>query len=59
MVSLNRKFKSLRTYHEKFNPKISIRTSMMDYKQEEWLINLSLWAINTLQIAINKKQEIG
>lgn len=44
----NLKAKSLRTYYEKFSPKISIRTSMMDYKQEEWLINLPLWAINTL-----------
>jgi hypothetical protein len=25
---------------------------MMDYKQEEWLINLPLWAINTLQMAL-------
>jgi len=46
----NLKAKSLRTYHEKFSPQISIRTSMMDYKQEEWLINLPLWAINTLQM---------
>jgi predicted AAA+ superfamily ATPase len=46
----NLKAKSLRTYHEKFSPPISVRTSMMDYKQEEWLINLPLWAINTLQM---------
>ena len=38
----NLKAKSLRTYYEKFSPEISIRTSMMDYKQEEWLINLPL-----------------
>ncbi|MGV8905229.1 MAG: ATP-binding protein [Acetobacterium sp.] len=46
----NLKAKSLKTYYEKFNPKISIRTAMTDYKQEDWLINLPLWAINTLQI---------
>ncbi|MBK5245253.1 MAG: ATP-binding protein [Eubacteriaceae bacterium] len=46
----NLKAKSLRTYYEKFSPKISIRTAMTDYKQEDWLINLPLWAINTLQV---------
>jgi len=46
----NLKAKSLRIYYEKFSPKISIRTAMTDYKQEDWLINLPLWAINTLQI---------
>lgn len=49
----NLKAKSLRTYHEKFSPQISIRTSMMDYKQEEWLLNLPLWAINTLQMKLS------
>lgn len=48
----NLKAKSLRTYYEKFSPEISIRTSMMDYKQEEWLINLPLWAINTLEMEL-------
>ncbi|WP_423055536.1 ATP-binding protein [Acetobacterium carbinolicum] len=46
----NLKAKSLKTYYEKFNPEISIRTAMTDYKQEGWLINLPLWAINTLQL---------
>lgn len=46
----NLKAKSLRTYYEKFSPKISIRTAMTDYKQEDWLVNLPLWAINTIQI---------
>lgn len=49
----NLKAKSLKTYYEKFSPKISIRTSMMDYKKEEWLINLPLWAINTLQMKLS------
>ena len=49
----NLKAKSLRTYHEKFSPKVSIRTAMTDYKQEDWLINLPLWAINTLQMKLS------
>lgn len=41
----NLKAKSLKTYHEKFQPKLSIRTSMGDYKKEDWLLNLPLYAI--------------
>jgi len=44
----NLKAKSLKTYCEKFNPKTAIRTSMTDYKQEEWLLNLPLWAVDFL-----------
>jgi hypothetical protein len=49
----NLKAKSLRMYFEKFNPKVSIRTAMTEYKLEEWLINLPLWAIETID---NMKQ---
>ena len=42
----NLKSKSLRTYREKFSPEISIRTSMADYKKEDWLVNLPLYAID-------------
>ncbi len=41
----NLQAKSLKVYHEKFQPKLSIRTSMADYKEEEWLVNLPLWMI--------------
>ena len=43
----NLQAKSMKVYHEKFRPKISIRTSMADYKREDWLLNLPLWAIET------------
>jgi predicted AAA+ superfamily ATPase len=49
----NLKAKSLKVYYEKFNPSISIRTSMADYKREEWLLNLPLWAIENLINEIN------
>ncbi|MPN35027.1 hypothetical protein SDC9_182521 [bioreactor metagenome] len=42
------KAKSLKTYCEKFKPNKAIRTSMSDYRQEEWLLNLPLWAVETL-----------
>lgn len=45
----NLRAKSLRTYRERFSPEISLRTSMSDYKKEEWLINLPLYAIDQIQ----------
>lgn len=47
-AEINLKAKSLKTYHDKYNPEISIRTSMVDYKEEEWLINLPLYAIEEI-----------
>ena len=45
---INLQAKSLKTYRDKYNPRISVRTSMADYKDEGWLINLPLWAIETI-----------
>lgn len=44
----NLQAKSLKVYREKFQPKRSIRTSMADYKDEDWLLNLPLWAIQSI-----------
>ncbi len=52
-AELNLKAKSLRTYHEKFTPEISVRTSMADFKEETWLINLPLYAIENIQKVID------
>ena len=43
-ASENLKAKSLKTFHQKFNPEISIRTSLSDYREEDWLVNLPLYA---------------
>ena len=47
-AEVNLRAKSLKTYHEKFNPEISVRTSMADYKKEEWLVNLPLYAVEEI-----------
>ena len=47
-AEVNLKAKSLKTYQEKFSPEISVRTSMADFKKEEWLINLPLYAIDQI-----------
>ena len=44
----NLQAKSLKNYRDKFQPKQSIRTSMADYKVEEGLLNLPLWAIENV-----------
>ena len=48
-AEVNLRAKSLRTFKEKFSPGISIRTSMADYKREEWLLNLPLYAIDQIK----------
>ena len=47
-AEVNLQAKSLKTYRDKFNPGFSIRTSMADYKDEGWLLNLPLWAIEMI-----------
>ncbi len=47
-AEVNLRAKSLKVFHEKFQPEISIRTSMSDYKKEEWLVNLPLYAIDQI-----------
>ncbi len=47
-AEVNLKAKSLRTYKEKFEPEISVRTSMSDYKNEDWLVNLPLYAVEEI-----------
>lgn len=44
----NLQAKSLKSYCQKYEPRYAIRTSMSDYRQEEWLTNVPLYAINIL-----------
>ena len=47
-AEVNLKAKSLKMYRERFFPHMSIRTSLADYKKEDWLINLPLCAIEEI-----------
>jgi hypothetical protein len=49
-AEVNLKAKSLKTYQEKYFPELAVRTSMADYKKEDGLVNLPLYAIE--QIAL-------
>ena len=47
-AEVNLRAKSLKTFVEKFNPKAAIRTSMSDYRREEKLTNLPLYAVENI-----------
>lgn len=47
-AEVNLRAKSLKTYQEKFSPDVAVRTSMADFKKENWLINLPLYAVEEL-----------
>lgn len=53
-AEVNLKAKSLKTFRDKFSPEISVRTSMANYKEEDWLINLPLYAIEKICDVVNK-----
>ncbi len=47
-AEVNLRAKSLKTYQEKYSPEVSVRTSMADFKKEDWLVNLPLYAIEKI-----------
>jgi len=44
-AEINLQAKRLKGYRDKFHPRRSIRTSMADYSDEGWLLNVPLWAV--------------
>jgi predicted AAA+ superfamily ATPase len=44
----NLRAKSLQSFYQQFKPDRSVRSSMSDYRDEGWLINLPLYTINLL-----------
>jgi predicted AAA+ superfamily ATPase len=47
-ASENLRAKSLQVYYQKYKPTTAIRTSMSDFRKEEWMTNLPLYAIPSL-----------
>ena len=43
----NLRAKSLRLFCEKYKPETAIRTSMSDYREQDWMINVPLYCIGT------------
>ena len=44
----NLQAKSLKSFYTRYSPDLTVRTSMSDYRKEEWLQNLPLYAITEL-----------
>ena len=40
----NLKAKSLKVFYNKFKPRITVRASLSDFKKQDWIINLPLYA---------------
>ena len=45
----NLQSKSLKSFVQKYNTKINVRTSMSSYRKEEWLINIPLYSIGNIE----------
>lgn len=53
-ASENLQAKSLKTFVEKYKTKINVRTSMSNYRKEEWLINIPLYCIGNVENIIQE-----
>lgn len=47
--SENLQAKSLKSFVQKYETKINVRTSMSDYRKEEWLVNIPLYLIGNIE----------
>ena len=48
----NLQAKSLKSFCQKYSPSLVIRTSMSEYREEEWMTNLPLYAINEIPLPL-------
>ena len=55
-ASENLQAKSLKTFVQKYNTKINIRTSMTTYRKEDWLINIPLYSIGNIEKIVSDTQ---
>ena len=45
----NLQAKSLKAFHQKYNNRFSVRTSLSDFRLDDWLTNIPLYAISSLK----------
>ena len=53
-ASENLQAKSLKSFVQKYDTKINVRTSMSDYKKDDWVINIPLYMIGNIEKIINE-----
>ncbi|MDT8402704.1 MAG: ATP-binding protein [Bacteroidales bacterium] len=51
----NLKSKSLKVYKEKYRPDLCIRTSMSDFRSQEWMINIPLYALPVINSVLKEQ----
>lgn len=47
-ASTNVRSQSLKAFYEKYNPKTSVRFSLLPYQEQSWMQNIPLYAICNL-----------
>lgn len=47
-AEINVHAKSLRAYYDRYHPKVTLRLSMNDYKEQDWVHNIPLYAVHCL-----------
>ena len=50
----NLKAKSLKAFCEKYQPSYAVRTSMSDYREQDWMTNIPLYAIKWIENYVNQ-----
>lgn len=53
-ASENLQAKSLKVFVQKYDTKVNVRTSMSDYKKEDWLVNIPLYSIGNIEEILNE-----
>ena len=48
-ASENLQAKSLKSFVQKYNTKINVRTSMSSYRKDDWIINIPLYNIGNIE----------
>lgn len=51
----NLRAKSLRSFYQRFHPRLALRFSMSDFREENWLTNVPLYAVYHFMNSINKQ----
>lgn len=54
-AEVNLRAKSLKIFREKYEPAISVRVSMSDFRKDDGLVNLPLYAVDALPKVISEK----
>lgn len=50
----NLKAKSLKAFCEKYQPSYAVRTSMSDYREQDWMTNIPLYAVKWIKNYVNQ-----